>query len=211
MEIQNKIVGIVGRKGSGKSTMFRRVMERCPRLFVFDSMGEHRWIPNRFDDFGDVLEFLACVEAEGEPTFAGSYVPQADLVEDFCDLSHEVYSMGNLIFGVEEVSMLCGPSFLPLEFDRIVRLGRHRRVNVVWTAQRMAEVARRLTAATDVFVLFAHTEPRDLDAVADRCGRDAAEQVAELPLHGAIVFDAISRSVCSPDELLFSSLLARKG
>ena len=55
----------------------------------------------------------------------------------------------------------------------------------------MAEVSRRITSATDRFVLFAHTEPRDLDAIADRCGREVAERVARLPLHGKLVWDAV--------------------
>jgi hypothetical protein len=201
MDVQNKIIGMVGRKGSGKSTQFRELLQRCSRLFLFDAMGEHRWIPNRFNDFDDVLGFLSWVEAERASTFAGSYVPEGDLEQDFRLLSDELYETGSLTFGVEEVPMLCGPSFLPLEFDRIVRLGRHRRINVVWTAQRMAEVARRLTAATDYFVLFAHTEPRDLDAIAERCGRELAERVAGLGLHGFLGWDVVSQREVPADAV----------
>jgi hypothetical protein len=193
MDVQNRIIGIVGRKGSGKSTQFREVLQRCPRLFLFDAMGEHRWVPNRFTDLDAVLEFLAWVEASKVPTFAGGYIPEGGLEQDFRCLSDELYETGNVTFGVEEVAMLCSPSYLPPEFDRIVRLGRHRRVNVIWTAQRMAEVARRLTAATDYFVLFAHTEPRDLDAIAERGGRELADRIAGLGLHGCIGWDVVEQ------------------
>jgi hypothetical protein len=55
----------------------------------------------------------------------------------------------------------------------------------------MAEVARRLTAATDYFVLFSHTEPRDLNGIAERCGQTVARRVAELDRHGRLVWDAV--------------------
>jgi hypothetical protein len=91
---------------------------------------------------------------------------------------------------------------LPGQFDRLVRLGRHERVSMVWTAQRMVEVARRLTAATDYFVLFSHTEPRDLDGIAERCGAEVARQVAELPRHGRVVWNVVEGRTESVDRVI---------
>lgn len=191
MDVQNQIIGVVGRKGSGKSTEFRRILGHCPRLFVFDTMGEHSWIPNHFFDVSDVQQFL--VWSRKQRTFAGALIPEEDLEAQFCDLADLIYDEGHMAFGIEEVPMLCTASYQPPALDRIIRLGRHRRLDVVWTAQRMAEVSRRITSATDIFVLFAHTEPRDLDAIAERCGREVAERVAHLPLHGKLVWDAVPR------------------
>ncbi len=190
-DLQNRIIGIAGRKGSGKSTVARRILERSPRVFVFDGVSDHRWVPNSFDDLDEADQFL--IWAEGQDYFAGRYIPEFNLEGDFEECCDLVWHQGDLLFGVEEVPMLCSASYLPPAFDRIVRLGRHRKISVLWTAQRMAEVARRLTAATDVFILFAHTEPRDLDAIADRCGGDVARKVAGLGLHGFLVWDVLSR------------------
>jgi len=192
MELQNKIIGIAGRKGSGKSTIARRVLSRFPRLFVFDTVADHRWVPNNFDDLDSVDEFFAW--AEGQDFFAGRYVSQFNLAQDFEECCDLVWHTGDLLLGVEEVPMLgASASYLPPAFDRIIRLGRHRKISVLWTAQRMAEVARRLTAASDVFVLFAHSEPRDLDAIADRCGGEVAQKVSRLGLHGFLVWDVLGR------------------
>jgi hypothetical protein len=199
-ELQNAIVGIAGRKGSGKSTMARRILERCPRVFVFDPIGEHTWLPNRFSDLGEAEECLAW--GATQRTFAGSYIPDRMDAGDFEYLCDAIYDYGNLILAIEEVPMLCGPSYLPEGFDRLVRLGRHRRLNVLWSGQRMVEVARRLTAATDLFILFSHTEPRDLDAIAERCGRDVAERVARLGLHDYLAWDAVARAEADLEDVV---------
>lgn len=94
----------------------------------------------------------------------------------------------NLVFAVDEVPVVSRPSYLPPKFDRVVRLGRHRSVSMIYTAQRLSETARRLTAATDYFWLFAHEEPRDLDVISDRCGHDIADKVARLGLHDSLIY-----------------------
>ena len=92
VELQNRIIGVVGRKGSGKSTLARRILERCPRLFVFDTMGEHKWVPNGFRDMDRADEFLAW--AEMQDRFAGRYIPEGDIAGDFADLADMVYAQG---------------------------------------------------------------------------------------------------------------------
>jgi hypothetical protein len=81
--------------------------------------------------------------------------------------------------------------YMPPLLGKLIRTGRHREIDVVWTAQRAAEVPKTLTALTDVWILFSQTEPRDLAALADRCGGDVAERVAGLGLHDYFIWDAV--------------------
>lgn len=198
MELQNKIVGLIGRKGSGKSTLLRAVLSRCPRFLLWDPMAEHDWCPNYINELDELDGFLAWTYKR--ETFAGRYVSEGDMESDFPEICNAVYDTGGLAFAIEEISFLCTPSSVPQELDRLVRLGRHRRVDLVWTAQRAAEVARRVTAATDLLLLLSQTEPRDLDAIADRCGHDVAERIAGLPLHGMLAWDAIQHRAIPKDE-----------
>jgi hypothetical protein len=200
MDLQNKVVGIVGRKGSGKSRIFQQILQRCPRVLVFDTMGEHGWIPNRCNSLESVGRFLGWASVQDK--FAGSLIPQNEIEPAFDQIAEWTYEQGGMTLGVEEVPFLCSPSYVPPGLDRIVRLGRHRQIDLIYTGQRMAEIARRLTAATDVFVLFQHTEPRDLDAIVARCGREIADQVSELSTHGWLEWNAVSRAISKNGKLL---------
>jgi hypothetical protein len=204
MELQNKFIGICGRKGTGKSVTARRILQRQGRVFVADQMFEHTWIPqhNTFDNLDEVEEFFDW--AEGQRHCCGSYIPQGDLKEEMEDLCGIVYEHGNVVFGIEEVASLCGPNFLPPALSKITRLGRHQSLSMVYTTQRAGEISRALTAATDIFVLFHCAEPRDLAAIAERCGNQVAERVAALPLHGFLIFDVVART-----EITFENLCAQ--
>jgi len=91
--------------------------------------------------------------------------------------------------------MISQPNWLPPGFDKLCRLGRHRAISIAWTAQRMSEVARRLTSATDRFFLFRHTEPRDIESIQQRCGVEVADRVSRLGLHEVLIWDAMSQQI----------------
>jgi hypothetical protein len=193
-EIQNVIIGIVGRKGSGKSSRLHELLRYCPRFVVFDVMGEHSRDDgkNRFESLAELAQFLKW--SREQQTFAGIYVPPGDLDEEIEEVSRLVYTRGDLCFACEEVPLYTLAGYLPPLFGKLVRTGRHQQIDIVWTAQRAAEVSKTLTALTDVWVLFSQTEPRDLSALADRCGRDVAERVAGLGLHDYFIWDAVTHS-----------------
>jgi len=191
-EIQNRILGCVGRKGSGKSTRVKELLLYCPRHVVFDVMGEHTAAngKNRFEKPTQLAGFLKW--SLGQQTFACAYVPGGAPDEEIEEVSRLVYARGHLAFICEEVPLYGWPGYMPPIFGKLVRTGRHRQIDLCWTAQRAAEVPKTLTSLTDVWILFSQTEPRDLDALADRCGREVADRVARLGLHDFFLWDAIT-------------------
>lgn len=185
---QNKILGVVGRKGSGKSTALREILSCRARVVLFDTMGEHTsWIPNSFRDVDQCIDYL--FDSEKKERFACSLLGGDE--SDLNDLCRAVFDTGSLCFAVEEIPYFSTANSQPEGLDLLSRMGRHAQVDLVWTAQRMAEVSRRLTSATDCFVLFKLTEPRDVEALADRCGQEIAQRVRELGLHERLVFDVL--------------------
>lgn len=206
-EIRNKIVAICGRKGSGKSTLTAEILRHCYRQFCFDTMGEHSWIPDQFRELTEAELYIFEHGPQGGE-FIGSYIPESDFLEsDFQTICTAVWEVGNLTLVVEELPMLSQPNYVPARFDRIIRTGRHRSINILYTGQRLSECPRRVTAATDVFVLFSHTEPRDLDAIAERCSPDVAELVSKLGDHEFLVWDVASRSIVMVDTWWYTLVL----
>lgn len=198
---KNLIVGIAGRKGSGKSEVVRDIGERCPRWFHFDTMAEHIWIPDRFDTVDEASWYLLDTAATREK-FHGAFLASGeDLEDDFGAISDSVFDAGQMTFCVEEIPMMSTPGHLPKKFDRIVRTGRHKSINVVYTCQRLSECARRLTAATDVFVLFKHSEPLDLGAISERCGTEVAVAVARLGDHDFLIWNVQEMKTVAHQEL----------
>jgi hypothetical protein len=194
--IQNRIVGVIGRKGSGKSTRFEELLERRDRIIIFDPMAEHDWTPNELagpKPIETAKEFFDW--GKRKPQWAANFVPGDDLEADLEALSRMVYDRGECAFGVEEIPLICSANHMPDNFGKLVRTGRHRGVDLFWTAQRAAEVPRTLTSLTDEFVFFSQTEPRDLDAIAARCGSDVADQVGRLGMHDSLHWDVINRQI----------------
>jgi len=198
-DFQNRIVGVVGRKGSGKSTRVATLLKYCPRLLVFDPMEDHSdLLPDTFEGIDDELdEYFK--QAWRAKTFACSFVPVEDLEEEFEEVCRLVYAYGRMLFVVEEAPLVLKAGYMPPAFGRVVRTGRHRHIDLLWTAQRASEVSRTLTSATDVWIFYSQTEPRDLDAIAERCGREIADQAAGLGLHDSFVWDVIEREIM-PDS-----------
>jgi hypothetical protein len=197
IEQQNRIVACAGRKGSGKSTLARELLSYSKRLFVYDTMGEHRWIPDSFEEQDQAVMYL--MESFTYPEFMARYVPETDDEEaDFSEICNVVYEQGNMLFGIEEVVMLCcSPGYAPPKFKRLMRLGRHRNVDMLYTTQRLGECPRALTAATDVFILFAHSEPRDLERISERCGPEVARLVAGFQDHQFLIWDVNQKKTTS--------------
>jgi len=194
-DLQNRILGIVGRKGSGKSTRAATLLKYAPRIVAWDPMQDFRaLLPDGFEGFDVELEAYF-EEASGLETFALDYTPGDDLDDEFENLCGLVYEYGHMLLVVEEAPLVCRANYLSPTFAKIVRTGRHRGIDLLWTAQRAGEVSRGLTSATDIFILYSQTEPRDLDAIAERCGREIADQVAGLDLHYSVTWDVIAREI----------------
>ena len=161
---------------------------------IFDTLAEHP-SPNIFWSLDRCLSYLQRVS--GQATFHCALRPREDEEECLNELAEKVFEMGNICFAVEEAAWFSTAVSQPEGLDLLARMGRHRRVDLVWTSQRIAEVARRLTSATDIFVIFSLTEPRDLQALAERCGPDVADRVQALGLHGRIVYDVLKAKMVS--------------
>lgn len=197
--MQNKITAVIGRKGCGKSTVVRKMIERKRRVLMFDPLSDHDFIPNTIQGDHDKLEdFLGW--SVDKDTCAARYIPTGDLAQEIESFSELVFDYGDeeqhfMTVGIEEVPLFSSAGYCPPHLQSLFMQGRHRGLDLIFTGQRFAAVPRNITAMCDCFILFGSAEPRDLEELALRCGEDVKLRVAALGLHGALRFDAVSREV----------------
>ncbi|HXT74628.1 MAG TPA: hypothetical protein VN785_12315 [Candidatus Angelobacter sp.] len=186
-ELQNKITGIIGRKGTGKSTKLEELLAGRDRILVIDPQAEHNWTPNEISSLEGLNEFFRWNRKKQE--WAASFVPGESIEEDVEDACRIAYKAGDHALAIDEISLFTTAGHMPRALGRTIRTGRHRKMDIYWTGLRANEVPRTLTALTDEFILFSQTEPLDLDAIAKRCGVDVADRVGALKLHEYLIWD----------------------
>lgn len=191
--MKNKLCAVIGRKGSGKSIAATRIMANCPRIVLFDVMGEHGWCPNPVQGIEELEEGLRDLHNGNgsRARFALRFLPSAFAdIEPFADMMRRC---SNVTVLFEETPGWTSASSMPENFERLVLTGRHKAINMVFTGQRFSEMSRTLTAQCDAFVVFSSGEPLDLQALEARTSSDFRRAVQELPQYKALVFDVVSR------------------
>jgi hypothetical protein len=184
----NKIVGIVGPKGSGKTYIAARQFGREDRAFCYQIVRTN----TEYDIFAthvtdDLISAFKVMRKEEK--FRIVYkVPDNDfvitksrrIVYESCPVAaNECYMEGGLTLYLDEAQRLIGQEWADPRTLRIIELARNQSMNIVWAAQSM-EVDRAIRRNTDEHIFFYMWEPGDLAKVEERCGTATMERVTQL-------------------------------
>ena len=193
--MQNKIVLVVGFRGSGKSTVASSILKANNGIFLFDPHFDpaYSWIRNTARTVEQLNDYSRWQREARFKRIGLRYVPDGRLdpynaLEEFCAW---VWTWRNIWLCVEEVAESCrsvSSVGMPSELRRAVSQGRHKLINQIYCGLRYGEIPRPISAGTDVQIIFATREPGDLDAMRTRVGSEAAEKVSELERHSALIF-----------------------
>lgn len=186
--MDNSILVVLGRKGSGKSTLVREIirekMVERRRVLIIDGMGEYGGegieVVHGVDDALDRIEKI-----DDHDRFA--YAFRTMRSEDDLDLIGVAYEVPNQLLVIEEASRYCSATQLPDEIGQLVRYGRHREIDMIFIARRPSELHRDVTANADVVVTFQQHEPRDVLYLRSIFG-ERAERAKLLPRFKVMVF-----------------------
>lgn len=186
----NKILAILGRKGSGKTYLARQMINKAPRLIVFDPQRQFTDCGVVIEDRLSLAEYIAAISG-GD--FRIIYQPvfdvrgDEDLIQvEFSFICRCVGRMSSLVFVIDEFDRCIGRDYT---MKNLIQTGRHAGISIIATTIRYTDATRDFTAQADAVISFQCTEPGDVRYFRDRFG-DMAERLPYLPLYHYIRKDA---------------------
>lgn len=187
----NLIVTVLGRKGSGKTTLARKISHEYERVIAFDWVGEFG-TEDRFELVAGLREGAdALVKASGRKRYRVSI--RGLTREETYRLFAVASKLKRALLIVDEASNYCSAAFLPDEIATLVRYGRHNELSQLYIARRPSEVNRELTAQSDLVVTFQQQEPRDLEYLRALMGK-VGDRARELGRYQIIAGGDLSKA-----------------
>jgi len=184
----NKITGIIGPSGSGKSHEAARMMQLAKRAAVYQLVRrDANFLSAATDIFdGDIRGFCRAL-AQDDFRFIYRVGESSKRVEnnriiftDFEPFIRCCFEREHMLMIIDEAHYLCNPRYIPTFFWDSIVTGRHAFLDICYVTQRFSMVHHDLTANTKEFLFWQITEPSDLKAIAERCGDEIAEKVSRL-------------------------------
>ena len=152
----NYIIGVLGKKGSGKSFEIKRMLIYIDRYIVIDPMGEYDncVIAESYDELYSYIQGFH----SGKFGVACRFENEDDL-EQLWQLSNEI---NDFTLVVEEADMYADSNDVHPALLNRLKHGRHKGRNTIWISRSPYEIHRYLTRQTDIIICFLQTEPRDV-------------------------------------------------
>jgi len=180
---QNTIVALVGRKGSGKSTLVGEIIREFDRVLIVDRMFEYGPQLGVTVVRGHAGAVAAVLEASRRRRFRYSLRGLED--DEVLDVLEGVGTLREVLVVVEEASAYMKSQQIPWEIAHLVRMGRHQGISQLYVAQRPSMLHLDVISQADVIVSFQQHARRDVETLVGHLG-DFAEVVRELPRYELI-------------------------
>lgn len=185
--LQNRVVCIVGPKGTGKTERASRLYGLQDRALVFNVAFDKAYdvrsthvVEDDFISAGKVMrdndKYRISFTSENlERTKSGGLT-----YTDLDPLIRECYLHGPMTVFLDESHMLCASHSCSDEVLRSIYIGRHHQLSSVFIMQRANGVHPVIRTNADEYHFFALSEPLDLKFISQKCGEDVAYTVANL-------------------------------
>jgi hypothetical protein len=148
-----KCILVLGKTGTGKSTLVKRLIEKSKRTVILDPLFEYN---------GTSVNSLEEMKALSFSSFNEFRLSFRSSEEEEVNAVFRIsWSLGNVLLVVEESDMfLDGKNKY---FNALVGQGRHRNVHLICIARRTPEVNKAFRAQATSFFSFYQSEPDDIE------------------------------------------------
>jgi ribosomal 50S subunit-associated protein YjgA (DUF615 family) len=209
--VQNLVIGVSGRTGAGKSVWTRnyigKIASAHPRrsIVLYDPEEEMIEISQDSIEPYSLREFLndhPHADTD-QPRFIIDVIPNPRSVEKGANVAaRAIFRYENVTAVFEEMANYTKPQVKDDDISDLFRRGRKRGIDILWTTQSISEVSIPARRATGIWVLFRHTETRDIDALCDRVGDEIADKIAKLQRFEFIIYDVMDEREITEEELI---------
>lgn len=177
MTIEKKVILIIGKRGSGKSYLTKKLIAVHNRLLVYDIMSEYTsCLVFEKETINEFRMFWGHVYKND---FRFAYRPIQPKQEiDY--LAKLVFALGNMTFVVEEIDSICTAYDMPESFSRIIARGRHRNITLIGVTPAPFGIHRDLTRQAKEIYVFNTKEPRDRDYLRSLLGQEIEAKLDAL-------------------------------
>jgi hypothetical protein len=183
----NKIIIVIGPKRAGKTRKVSELVTTVDRVVVFDMMKDSQYTTDTIVIVGKPAELARAIGPDKE-SFHVVYQPVITKLKDnslmdlpeFQPILKLCHLRGDMYFVIDEAHLLCNSRNCPSELVMASYVGGHKGFSMVLIAQSFSGIHPAIRQNADELYLWKIIEPRDLDGVQDRCGKEVAEQVQNL-------------------------------
>jgi len=177
MNEEQKIILVMGKRGSGKSYLVNKLIAAERRLLVWDRMSEYtQGIVFTPEEKSQFREFFYEVYRK---SFRIIYRPLHP-TQEIGWISELVYVLGNVTFVVEEVDSICTSYQLHETMEGIINRGRHKNITLIGVSHAPFGIHRDLTRQAKEVYVFNTNEPRDLAYLRNLLGVEMENKVNNL-------------------------------
>lgn len=183
---QDDLICVLGPRGSGKSTITRKLALAFPRLVVFDTA--HEYTPHPDDlvastprELAAVAKLIATMKPkEYRVLYRWKISAASELVDDL-DLCLEIlYQLGNCHLVIEELPQYTNSRAMPPWLRKMILVGRHRGVGITATSQRPAEIPKTFISNCSHVFFSRFDEGNDLKYFRETLGEFSINSMRNL-------------------------------
>lgn len=178
------IVGIFGTTGSGKSTLFKRIVRAARRAIVVDPLSEHADLgvcPRTVEEFRDYWRRNRNAERWKivlQPIVIDGRRDPSEVLDPY--LSLIARGGREYILAVDEVDTFVSLHGRHPDISTVVNYGRHWGIHLVAVARRTQAVPAEIIAQCSDLYVFRMTRPGDVDYLEPYVGPDIASRIRTL-------------------------------